>query len=309
MEISVVVCTRNRAKRLTPLFDSFARLQIPSGMRWELLLIDNASQDETPLVIEREIRRQRLPLVHFEQPMIGKSRALNLALSKVRGELIVFTDDDVSPSPEWLRAYFEASKAYPSISGFAGRVLPSWENDKAPEWLNTQGKYAIPKPLICCFDLSDRDILLPARQVPGGNNAALRKNILMNMGLFREDLGPGTSFPFSEDTEYYRRLYLLGGHYMYLPKALVYHHNPTSRTTKLWVLKWIFHCNRSDVQIYEYPGMDTFFSVPRYLLGEAVRDFFHSLFQIDDIKRFYHLRSLVKSLGQIIGHIQKKQAR
>ena len=309
MEISVIICTCNRAKRLETLFDDLAKLEIPTGLNWELLLVDNASKDETPQVIGREVLRGRLPLVHLRQPMRGKSRALNLALGKAHGKIIIFTDDDVSPASEWLRAYFEASQACPSILGFGGKVLPLWESDEMPEWLSAQGKYAIPEPLINRIDFGEKEKILPNKLTPGGLNAALRKDIIEKMGLFREDIGPGTSFPFSEDTEYFRRLYTLGDRYMYLPNALVYHKNSTDRMTKSYILKWIYHCNRSDIQIYDYSEVRTFFGVPRYLLRQAVESLFCVVSSIDKVNRFYFLRSFVKCVGEIIGHIQKNRSR
>lgn len=308
MELSIIICTCNRGERLRDLFDDFARLEIPLGITWELLIVDNASKDQTPQIIEREVLRRRLPLVCLRQPMRGKSRALNLALGKAHGKIIILTDDDVLPASGWLRAYFEASQIYPSILGFAGKVLPLWESDEMPEWLSIQGKYAIPEPLINRFNFGEKEKLLPNKSTPGGLNAALRKDIIEKIGLFREDIGPGTSFPFSEDTEYFRRLYTLGGRYMYLPKALVYHKNPTDRMTKSYVLKWTFHCNRSDVQIYDYPEVRTFFGVPRYLLRQTAESLFCVVSAVDKVKRFYFLRSFVKCVGEIIGHIQKSRS-
>lgn len=308
MEISVIICTCNRAKRLDPLFDDLAKLEIPTGMNWELLAVDNASKDETEQVIKRELRRQRLPLVLLKEPIRAKSRALNLALGKARGKIIIFTDDDVSPASGWLRAYYEASQSCPSILGFAGKVLPLWEGNKIPGWLNIQGKYAIPEPLINRIDFGEKEKILPNKSTPGGLNAALRKSIIEKMGLFREDIGPGTSFPFSEDTEYFRRLYTLGGRYMYLPNALVYHKNPTDRMTKSYILKWTFHCNRSDVQICNYSDVRTFMGVPRYLLRQVVESFFLFFLSFSKTKRFFMLRSFVKCTGEIIGHIQKKRS-
>jgi hypothetical protein len=52
--------------------------------------------------------------------MQGKS----CALKKARGNLLIFTDDEVSPASGWLRAFYEAYQTYPYIFGFAEKVLP-----------------------------------------------------------------------------------------------------------------------------------------------------------------------------------------
>lgn len=155
MDTSVIICTCNRARRLPDLFDNLATLKIPPGVTWELLIVDNGSRDESPQIIEREITRGRLPLVHLNETTIGKCRALNLALEKARGDLLVFTDDDVLPTPEWLKAYYEAFQAYPAVSGFGGRVLPLWEGGIIPAWLSTEGEYALPDGLINTRDIQN----------------------------------------------------------------------------------------------------------------------------------------------------------
>ena len=305
MEISIIVCTCNRAKRLPALFDNLARLKIQPGMTWELLVVDNASRDETPQIIEREITRDRLPVVYLKEPKPGKSRALNLALKNARGDLLVFTDDDVLPTPGWLNAYHEASRAYPAVSGFGGRVLPLWERGIIPDWLCTEGEYALPDGVINRRDFGEIKKLLPNKLVPGGLNAALQRSAAEQMGSFREDIGPGTLFPYAEDTEYFRRLYDLGGRYMYVPNALLYHKNPTNRMTKSYILKWTFHCARSEVQIHDYSKVRGFLGVPKYLLRQAVERVFLLIVSTDKSKRFFILRSFTKCIGELIGHIQK----
>lgn len=66
-------------------------IEIAPEIIWGLLIVDNGSRDETAQIIEREITRGRLPLVHMNEPTVGKSRALNLALSKSRSCLFLQT--------------------------------------------------------------------------------------------------------------------------------------------------------------------------------------------------------------------------
>ena len=47
LDVSVVICTRNRAPRLRQVLDSAAEMRIPEGLDWELLVIDNGSTDDT----------------------------------------------------------------------------------------------------------------------------------------------------------------------------------------------------------------------------------------------------------------------
>ena len=91
-DVSVIIATRNRAGLLPKLFQAFAGLEIPLEVSWELVIVDNASKDDTARVIEYEMERFRLPILHLTELVPGKSRALNQALRKSSGELFVFTD-------------------------------------------------------------------------------------------------------------------------------------------------------------------------------------------------------------------------
>src|SRR5258706_5086340 len=82
-EITVVVPTRNRAVRLRALLASLA--EQPAH---EVIVVDNASSDETPAVVaEGGVRGIRLP-----EPM-GPAVARNRGWREARGDLIVFADD------------------------------------------------------------------------------------------------------------------------------------------------------------------------------------------------------------------------
>src|SRR3954466_3165587 len=97
-EISVVVPTRNRAGRLRALLESLA-----AQPAHEVVVVDNASRDDTQAVVTKAgVRRIRLP-----EPM-GPAVARNRGWREARGDLIVFTDDDVVARPGWLAAIADA---------------------------------------------------------------------------------------------------------------------------------------------------------------------------------------------------------
>ena len=46
-DITMIICTRDRATQLRKVLGSAVDLQIPPGLKWELLVVDNGSTDET----------------------------------------------------------------------------------------------------------------------------------------------------------------------------------------------------------------------------------------------------------------------
>jgi len=101
MEISILLCTRNRASHLRHTLDAMCRIAVPVGAKVELLVIDNASSDETSRVIE-ECKIPQLTVSYLREPRKGQANARNAGLREAKGEIIIFTDDDVRPSKKWI---------------------------------------------------------------------------------------------------------------------------------------------------------------------------------------------------------------
>ena len=72
----------------------------PPG-KTELLLVENACTDGTPAFVE-SAKLPNMQCRPLHEPQKGQVRARNLGLAAARGEIIVFTDDDVRPMPGWL---------------------------------------------------------------------------------------------------------------------------------------------------------------------------------------------------------------
>lgn len=265
LHASVIISTRNRASILPRLFDALAAMALHTDTHWELLMVDNGSSDQTTQVIDAERQRGRLPVVLISEPLPGKSRALNRAIGQAQGALLVFTDDDVVPEPGWLQAYIDAARAHPDIDGFAGRVIPRWMGT-IPSWLHTEGEFALPRGITNTRDFGLHAQMLDQQVIPGGVNTALRATAVAKNGRFREELGPGTSVPFTEDTEYMGRFKKGGGSFWYVPEALLYHCNIPERMTKAYVCHWMYDVARCQVLAYaDLPTGNTLAGVPLYL--------------------------------------------
>ena len=104
--VSVVICTWNRCRLLRLTLEQMTHLEIPSGVDWELIVVNNNCSDATELVLDEF--QNRLPLVRLQESRPGKSYAANLAVGVAKGEYIIWTDDDVLVEPDWIKSYLEA---------------------------------------------------------------------------------------------------------------------------------------------------------------------------------------------------------
>jgi len=203
-------------------------LDVPAGLDWELLVVDNGSTDDTDRVIDSF--RERLPLRGLHEPRSGLANARNCAVDGATGEYLVWTDDDATPDAAWLQAYSAAFARWPGAAVFGGRVDAEFEGTP-PSWLlralwRIPGAYAMkdlepePKPL-------DPDLGLPF-----GVNFAIRleeqRRHPYDPSLGRRPERPGLS---GEETDVISRVLADGGSGWWVPEARVVHHIPRERQT------------------------------------------------------------------------------
>lgn len=213
-EISVIIATRNRADSLRRLLPRL--LELSPGLAWELVVVDNGSTDDTAEVLAGMAGKLRTVV----EPLPGKSRALNRAMAAARGELLVFTDDDVEPDRAWLDEIAAAARRHPEVDCFGGRInidathVPGWVLRSRLRQLLTSG-----------HDYGDVEGPYPANRFPIGPNMAVRRRALGGReDAFPVDLGPGSRIPVGDETAFFYRLGLgADKKRIYVPTAEVRH--------------------------------------------------------------------------------------
>lgn len=243
MHITVVVCTYNRAPLLKLALDTIALSSVPAGIAWEVLVVDNNSSDCTRKVVEEFIRRFPGRFGYLFEANRGKSNALNSAIRKSRGEILAFTDDDVTVEARWL---YELSEPLltSTCAGSGGPVKLEW-TCRPPAWLPLDE----PRLLAALAGFEPAFLGTDLSEPPIGANMAIRRTMFTKYGGFRTDLGPGNQAgkpPVNEDTEFGRRLLKGGEHFAYCPRAIVHHLVTESRLQKPYFLQWWFEKGRAD---------------------------------------------------------------
>lgn len=234
LDVSVVIASCDRAPTLATTLDAFTRLTT-RDVGWELVVVDNASRDATPAILDRF--RARLPLVPLSEPRRGKSQALNRALDAARGQLVVFTDDDVRPSTTWLSALVGASRRRPEYAVLCGPIEPLYAR-APPDWLRD---HLFASMAFSRLSLAGRtEGPLPPTILPFGPNYAVRASALTDL-RFRTDLGPGTSCPLGDETEFLARLKARGHKILYVPSARIEHLVSARQLATVSLMRRAFH--------------------------------------------------------------------
>ena len=123
MKITIILCTYNRCGSLAKALQSASALRLPDSDEWEVLVVDNNSSDKTREVVEEFRGRYPGRFRYLFEPQQGKSYALNAGVREARGDVLAFTDDDVTFEPMWLQN-LTASLRTGEWAGAGGRTLP-----------------------------------------------------------------------------------------------------------------------------------------------------------------------------------------
>lgn len=220
MLVSILVCTRNRMAKLKNTLDAILGLEPPTGLDFEVIVVDNGSTDSTAeLCREFEGRfPRRFRRVYLGAP--GLSRAANAGFDAARGQLIAYLDDDVIPGRDWLQVVCREFARDPSLGMISGRV----------ELLNQEDL-----PICIRRHVGRREFasLGDAYSLFTGCNLAIRRSLIERVGLFDPDIGTGSRFGSAGDTDFFYRAWKATEKMIYVPELFILHDHGR-RTQEAW---------------------------------------------------------------------------
>ena len=208
--ISIVICTRNRAKKLEQCIHHFGEVGIDRGLKWELIVVDNNSEDDTAKVVDRVKQRSDLPIQYVFEGRQGLSNARNRGVSEAQQQLIAFVDDDCLVDRGWFASILTEFVRDPSLSILGGRVDLANPND----W-----PISI-RPFSDKIEISSIEQLL-ALMI--GCNMVFTRQVFDRIGLFDPSLGKGTRAGSAEDMDFLYRALKSGLKIVFSPNVLVFH--------------------------------------------------------------------------------------
>ena len=260
MDLTVVICTRNRASPLRRTLENLAATKPSPGTVWELVVVDNGSTDETAELISSFA--DILPVRQIFEPRAGISNARNAGVDAARGAYIIWTDDDVDVGAEWLKAYQRAFRVWPDAAVFGGPISPLLETP-SPAWfaqnidllhllLATRDFGALPRPLCVEADI-----------IPFGANFAVRA---AEQKQFRYDpeAGAGSgNFRLGEETAVIKQILLSRATGYWVPDAAVTHRIAVARQSLAYVEDYFIRLGRTGAD-------DTYIGMRRRRRGGVV---------------------------------------
>ena len=243
--ISVVICTHNRDRYLGTALDSVLQQAFED---YEIVVVDNASTDQTRQVVEARLPHERLRYVY--EPKLGLNVARNRGAAETTGQIIAYFDDDAIAPPTWLQAIYEAFQRDEKVGIAGGKVTLIWpEGYTQPRWLSASlagnlGAYDLGEAVVKITNPGD---------TPRGLNYAMRRTVLDAVGGFQLNLDRVGKNLLSHGELYMTEVVLKAGwQVMYLPAAEVGHQVATERLSQSWYFRrgwWqgISECYREQI--------------------------------------------------------------
>ena len=181
MGISIAIPTYNRADELRLTLASLSRVQAPSDLPYEVIVVANNCTDHTAVVVQEAMPLFDGRLRCVEEPRLGLSHGRNRAITEARHDIVAFLDDDVEVDPNWLRA-LTAAYAGGDCAAVGGKAYliypaarPQWLGDRLEGYLSKVDHGPRQRP-------AEPDELF-------GLNVSFRKDWLDRVGWFRTDQG------------------------------------------------------------------------------------------------------------------------
>jgi len=219
---SIIICTCNRADSLAETLAAIESCDLPPNGGVELIVVDNASKDNTKAVTEAFVS-SRFTVRYVYEGMRGKGNAYNAGVAAANGAVLLFTDDDVRPASGWLTEHV-AQYANPDIAAVQGRIELDFDAPP-PVWMT-----AIHRGFLAETVPSDQAIFPYDKHLVGAN-MSFRKSVALEIGPFNPLLGPGRS-GFWDESEFTIRMMKKGYTLKYCPGASVRHIIGVSRLTR-----------------------------------------------------------------------------
>jgi len=275
MDLSVIVCTYNRASNLPRCLGALAAQENVTDIRWEVLVVDNNSTDETPAMVEKLKKELPITIRYTQESRQGLSHARNAGIRETQSPFIAFVDDDIAVGPTWLRSLYRCFREN-DADAVGGRIhldpsiqLPNWIRDE-----ETKG-------FLGFQDYGDEPFRMDGRsRYPYGGNMAFHRRVVERIGYFDPKLGrkgegrTRTELFKGEETEYIHTLAQSGNaRIFYEPGAIVYHLVQPFQLEKRYFRTIHYNAGYQRAFYGEQEFPNTLFGIPRFyyaLLAKGV---------------------------------------
>ncbi|GAC1299255.1 MAG: hypothetical protein NVSMB27_39220 [Ktedonobacteraceae bacterium] len=224
--VSIIVSTRDRPVEMLQIcLRSLLALHYP---QYEIIVVDNAPMTNALANLIQQAYRDMPQVRYIREDRPGLSWARNSGIAIARGEILVFTDDDVVVDPYWLIELVKGFSAAENVACVTGLVMPSELETPAQLWFEQTGGFGkgFTRRI---FDLGGHRpkniALYPYHTGHFGTGAsmAFTAAFLRSIGGFDPAMGGDGAVRCGQDTAAFFQVIIGGYQLVYEPASLLYH--------------------------------------------------------------------------------------
>ena len=308
MDLSVIICSYNRSHNLPQCFDALVQQANANGISWEIILVDNNSTDNTRLVTEHHIQLGSLPLRYTFEKNQGLSYARNCGVGQAKGDYLVFIDDDIRVTPNWLCSIYKTCQQH-DYDVVGGRIhvdspseLPKWIGSEMYGFLGHQ-------------DFGEKSYEMDGfKEFPFGGNMAIHRRVFKKIGMFDTEMGrKGEGLKKNElfkgeETDFFHRLAATGGTFIYNPDMIVAHKILPHQIKKRFFLTLHNNAGTLKAKKDENKYDRTLSGIPLFLFsqfGRSIYKYCHQMCVYGPDHSFRQLMNIVYFMGMLRGYYVK----
>lgn len=208
--VSCIIPTYNRGAMVCGAIEDLLR-QEPLPLE---IIVADQTEEHPQAIQDRLDRLAKHPLVrYFRLPLANVSKARNLGIREARGDVLLFTDDDIRVEPDFLAAHWRNYREDPTLDAVAGQVLRPGARPR----ICIPGRFYW-RYIGWSFFPMDYPYRCRTMNLPSGN-FSIRRELALEAGGFDEHYVETCG----EDGEFSWRVHKAGGKAFYDPAATLIH--------------------------------------------------------------------------------------
>jgi len=273
IDFTVAICTYNGENRLPDVLEKLRSQINIEQIQWEILVIDNNSQDNTAQVVQEYQSNwsEADPIKYYLEPEQGLAFARRCAIREAKSPLIGFLDDDNLPSSNWVAAAYTFGTSHPQAGAYGSQISGKFEVEP-PEGFDRIARYfaLIQGKTPYCYNHKYEST--KKKMFPPGAGIVIRKQAWIE-SVPERPLLPQTN----EDLEMLSQIWQTGWEIWFNPEMQIEHKIPKSRLEKEYLMRF-FRSNgvsRYYVRMLNYQPWQKPFVIPAYMVNDFRKIIIH----------------------------------
>lgn len=238
VDFTIAIPTYNGEHRLPEVLERLrSQLISLAGFTWEVIVVDNNSQDGTAAVVERFQADFPCPLRYCLEQQQGAAYARQTAVAIAQSDWIGFLDDDNLPEADWVMAAYKFAQAHPQTGAIASRIRGEFEVEPPTNFDRLL-------PFLALTERGSQPLLYnnsPKKVLPPSAGLVVRRSVWLSHVPQQTILGGRVqgNMLTGEDTEVLAYIRESGWEIWYNPEMRIAHKIPAWRLEREYLLPFL----------------------------------------------------------------------